>query len=488
MEIPVTLDLWKQHLDGKRPLGIVPIMEDATCVWGGIDIDEYNVNLLEVVARVEQLKFPLVACRSKSGGLHLWLFMLEPVAAASMQSGLRSMAAALGFAGSEIFPKQTKFDPKTDKGNWIAMPYLGTTFKGKLKLQYGLKKTAAEMTLEEFVAFAEKRRTSPAQLAELTAAAPAPVRAKAAAVPKEKGPFADGPPCLELMAANGFPEGGRNNALFHLGVFLKKAYPNNWQGMLEADNQKYMQPPLPSEEVVQLKRSLEKKDYQYKCKDQPMLANCDSMACRGRKHGVGGGNSVPIITEWRKIHSENPVWIFRIVGSDGELEIDEIKDITDYRRFTNQCAKQLNLFFGPVKADIWSYMLQDAREKLLTEEQAPADTTRKGRFFELLNNWLTNRARALNRDQLFSDKPWEDEDIGRYEFRINALKAELDRVGMKDATMGELRKWLKDLGGGPLSDKPIKVKGRNIRLWFVPSSKFEADPEMEVSLAPMEPI
>src|SRR5579859_8054977 len=61
---PVTLALWKQHLEGKRPLGVIPIREDSTCRWGSIDIDQYDINVLDVVKRVEAAKLPLVPCRS----------------------------------------------------------------------------------------------------------------------------------------------------------------------------------------------------------------------------------------------------------------------------------------------------------------------------------------------------------------------------------------------------------------------------------------
>src|SRR5216683_1202358 len=66
---PVSLKHWELHLKGDRPLGIVPIMADATCVWGSIDIDDYDVEALKVVVAVKSHKYPLVVCRSKSGGL-----------------------------------------------------------------------------------------------------------------------------------------------------------------------------------------------------------------------------------------------------------------------------------------------------------------------------------------------------------------------------------------------------------------------------------
>jgi hypothetical protein len=167
---PVTLEMWAKHLEGKRPLGIVPIRRDSTSVWGSIDVDEYDIDALEVVKKVEAAKLPLVPCRSKSGGLHLFLFASEPVEAELMQGVLRHIAATLGFAGSEIFPKQTKIlVDKGDHGSWMVVPYFGGDFGGKIRFQYGLKKTGAEMTLEEFLSFADKRKQSASDIAMLKA-------------------------------------------------------------------------------------------------------------------------------------------------------------------------------------------------------------------------------------------------------------------------------------------------------------------------------
>ena len=57
---PVTNELWESHLAGERPLGIIPIREDSSCIWGAIDIDEYEADLIGIVKRIEQKKLPQV--------------------------------------------------------------------------------------------------------------------------------------------------------------------------------------------------------------------------------------------------------------------------------------------------------------------------------------------------------------------------------------------------------------------------------------------
>src|SRR5208282_3298699 len=139
---PVTLDMWQNHISGKRPLGVIPTRADGTCVWGSGDIDEYDIDLTALVTEVARKKFPLVPCRSKSGGLHLFMFAAESVPASLMQKALRGMMAALGHARCEIFPKQTSIlADRGDLGSWMVMPYFGDTFGGKLREQVGFKST-----------------------------------------------------------------------------------------------------------------------------------------------------------------------------------------------------------------------------------------------------------------------------------------------------------------------------------------------------------
>ena len=110
----VTVKLWENHLKGTMPLGIVPIDENSKCMFGSIDVDDYEIDVLDVIKRVEAAKLPLVVCRSKSGGLHLFLFMKIAVDAGLMQKTLRDLAAvSVGFGGSEISPSNQADDQRT---------------------------------------------------------------------------------------------------------------------------------------------------------------------------------------------------------------------------------------------------------------------------------------------------------------------------------------------------------------------------------------
>ena len=483
----VTVAMWQEHLNGVRPLGIVPIRADSTCSWGSIDIDQYDIDLIEVVERVEKAGLPLVPCRSKSGGLHLFLFFAEPIDAAAVQAVLMDLAASLGFAGSEIFPKQTKIlAERGDQGNWMVMPYFGGDFEGRLKMQHGLKKTGAEMTIGEFLSLAEKRRVTREQLVELTQAAkgnapPAPAKGSkknGVAVigtngARPKAPYGDGPPCLQHLATAGFPEGGRNNALFHIGVYLKKAHPTDWQKHLEADNHAHMKPPLPADEVKAIIKSLQKKDYEYKCKDQPMVAHCNSMACRTRKHGVGIGGSYPEILGIDKLETDPPLWFIDVPG--GRIPMQTV-ELQNYMKFHAMCMAQTNICYRMIPQPLWFSIVGEAMQKVTTII-APEDIGTAGIFLEHLETFLTNRMRGKTKEDLLRGAPWEDDVSGKHYFTMAALVSFLQREGIKDISRSMLWHRIRELGGG--TDPNMMIKGKHRQVWYVPGEVIGAAPVLD---------
>jgi hypothetical protein len=463
---PTTLRMWEDHLAGRRPLGVVPIRDDDTCVWGSIDVDDYDVSPVDVASRIEKARLPLVPSRSKSGGLHLLLFSLEPVAAALMQSTLRDVAASLGFSGSEIFPKQTRILADSgEMGSWIVMPYLGTTYGGKIREQCGIKRTGAEMTVDEFLDIAERSRV------DISAISVA--RASARGKGRERPPFSDGPPCLVHMCSltEGIVQGGQNNALFHMGVYFKRKHPEDWQKRLEEANQKFCRPPYPTDKLSITIKSLNKKDYQYKCKDQPMASHCDAMQCRGRKFGVGAGGTYPQITGLSKLDTEPPLWFVDVEGAKIAMSTE---DLQMYPRFHRLCIENVHKSFAIITQNVWYGVLNEALQNL-TLIPAPDDAGIGGQFRELLEAFLTNRQRGRAREDLVQGRPWEDEESGRHYFQLSAFARFLDREGMRDMakSRGQITSRIEKLGGGWIG---LTIKGAGFRnFWWVPGEILRRD-------------
>ena len=146
---PVIDVLWENHLKGKEPaLGIIPINEKNLCRWGCIDIDQYDFNHKKFIKKIKQKKLPLVVCRSKSGGAHVFLFVSEWIEAAAMREKLKVMAAALGYSECEIFPKQEYLlIERGDTGSFLNHPYHG----GDNTTRYAFKDDGDAANLKEFI-------------------------------------------------------------------------------------------------------------------------------------------------------------------------------------------------------------------------------------------------------------------------------------------------------------------------------------------------
>lgn len=471
---PATLELWELHLAGERPLGIVPIREDGTCFWGGGDIDQYDMDMGKMLHKVYQSKLPLLPTRSKSGGLHLFAFFEEPMPCAVVQAMLRDMMASLGLAGCEIFPKQTQLlTERGDVGNWLVMPYYGDDFGGKLQQQVGLKVTGAEMTPAEYLAASERVKMSPEDIQAMGSR-----RRKK----KVSEPFDDGPPCLQHMAANGFPEGSRNNALFMVGLYLKRREPSTWQQNLDEANRLHMRPPLSTDEVQQVVRSLEKRDYEYTCKTEPMCSHCDAAVCRGRRFGIGVAGEFPVISGLSKLDIPgDPIWFVDIAEHRVEASTTELQTFTLFQRV---CMIQCNRMFRVMKQADWAAMVSEAMESL-TVIEAPPDVGAPAQFRELLGEWLTNRMKGERKEDLLAGRPWLDPENGRHWFRIGDLQRFLQREGLREIGRGEISQSIRKLGGGR---HYFNIKQRGVSVWWVEEDAFQGMPELEVPEMEDEPI
>ena len=94
-----------------------------------------------------------------------------------------------------------------------------------------------------------------------------------------------------------------------------------WEEELARAANLYCDPPHPEASVNQVIKSLRKKDYKYKCKDEPMKSCCDSILCRKRTFGVPGGDDDDMVFAYIDLRGEDMILIlaptddgWRIVG------------------------------------------------------------------------------------------------------------------------------------------------------------------------------
>ena len=217
---PVTDKLWADHLEGKDPsLGIIPIRDDSTCSWGCIDVDTYPLDYKKIIAHIRELKLPLVMCRSKSGGAHIFIFLKEPVQASLVRDKLTEWSAEIGYANCEIFPKQVEIKAdRGDTGNFLNLPY----HNGNNTNRYAFNDDGSGSSLDEFFKLYDTYAVDQETLLSTK------VKRK-----KEVKELEDGPPCLATLMSQGIPEGGRDNTLYQYAVYAKKKWPNEWQAKVD---------------------------------------------------------------------------------------------------------------------------------------------------------------------------------------------------------------------------------------------------------------
>ena len=448
---PPTDELWVKHLEGAEPsLGIIPIRADNSCTWGCIDIDQYPLDHKGLIARIRKLELPLVVCRSKSGGAHVFLFTKTPVPAADMQRYLTACAALLGESGREIFPKQAEIlVERGDTGNFLNLPYFG----GDNGLRYAVDDEGNGASLEAFYALYDKyAQDAPLSFPEAPKQAEQPVK--------------DGPPCLQALCSQGFPEGTRNNGLFNIGIYLKKSAPTGWEDKLMEYNMKYFDPPLGVAELQLISKQLLKKEYKYKCKDAPLNSFCNSGLCRTRKHGIGSdAPDAPQISSLSKYNSDPPLWFLDINGKRLELETEAL---FTQQAFQKACVEKLNLLPPSLRKQDWEAMLNGLLREMVELEQvveAPEDTSVTGRLMDLVEEFTTHLQQAMDREELLLGRPWTDEQEGMVYFRMKDLEAYLRRNNFMGMSAAKIAQRLRDIGGEPIS---MFLKSRSTRVWRLP--------------------
>lgn len=436
-----TAATWTSHLKGEKGIGVIPITDDATVVWGAIDIDVYPLDLVNLEIKVKKLGLPLTVLRTKSGGAHLTLYLKNYLSAAKVRSKLTEFSVALGYGGVEIYPKQTKLANGRDTGNWLNMPY----FNAESTTRYALV-NGKPLSVNEFIEYAKLSRVSEGELNDVEV--------------RLSETFSDGPPCLQIMAMNGVPEGSRNNALFAMGVYTLLKYGDEWEPAFNELNKLVMQPPLPVKDVQTIGRSLGKKDYFYPCNKPPCVNLCNKDLCRKRKYGITEVDSRDIginLGDLVKVTTDPPIWFLDVEGVRIELDTE---DLLSQERFRKLCVSAINKLPGKIKIADYEKLIREKLENVQIQE-APVESGVKGRVSFYIEQFFNVTAPAKIKDEIILGRHWRDPETNLTHFRGSDLIRYLETQGLR---LDPRKVWLllKDLRAG---HSQVSIKGRNVAAW-----------------------
>lgn len=375
----------RSHLEGELGLGMVPILDDDTCWWAAIDIDIHGPNGVKVdIQAIEQKitrsQIPLVVCRSKSGGAHCYLFLKEATPVGEVRSALTRWASAIGHPQAEIFPKQLTLAPppgdsERPLGNWINLPYYDADQTERWAIDGG-----KQVTLEYFLEFAESRRTELKAPAEETS-----------------DDYMRGPPCIQKMLEDKVGEGGRNAAMFHTAVFLKRLAPENseWRKKAADFNASAFESPLDNREFRTILNSVSKRDYQYKCREEPCRSMCNKDLCRTREFGItdndSAANEIPLFENVEQVIATPIRW--RLTVKKQVIEVTT-PELYSYDIVRQRVGEKLHIILPRIKSTEWDHYLREIMKSVRVTRETTIEDQVFAKLCEFLRRGRTDKARG----------------------------------------------------------------------------------------------
>jgi hypothetical protein len=126
---PYTYRAVAAHLTGENPIGVYPSYPDQNgdrwTRWGCCDIDTGDwQEAFQLATALGGMGLQPHVERSRSKGWHIWVFVPEPVPAATMRRCLKVAYAAIDLPAKEANPKSEVLAPN-QLGNYVRQPFKG---------------------------------------------------------------------------------------------------------------------------------------------------------------------------------------------------------------------------------------------------------------------------------------------------------------------------------------------------------------------------
>ena len=453
---------YSDHLNGnKKGLGIAPLREDSTCAFGVIDVDVYDNDdlIISIINNIYKWNLPLLPFRTKSGGLHLYIFfnknsdMSFPTGAETRRlltnlSELLSLKQLIG-KDPEIFPKQTVFRTGS-QGSWLNMPYYNTDNTNQYLFDDKLKQVPFNKAIEVI----QNRRASIDDIQRDLDALH----------------FGDGPPCLQRILLNGGPgDSGRNTFLFNVGIYAKEKDHTTFDLFLDEINDS-MDDPLDGRELTDtVKKSVIKKDYQYACNEVPLCDNCNKELCATREYGIGkhGGSFLGVSPGELTIHRGKGIsysWEVTKGNETHTIHIDSPRDLRNQDVFIDAVLIHFNYIVSRVKVEKWRKVVNSALEGALEDQPELADeNTLHSRLTKMVLEFIV-RHQAKNKIDIERGMVFIDDSKGDVLFRSDDLwKFLQDNKKQRNLKDSDYRHVLSEMGISPKT-KPTRVGKRLVRV------------------------
>ena len=262
----VTPEHYQKHLKGEESLGIYPLLDDGTCYFFAIDLDERDFNKAKAIRQeLNNIFIPSYIAASRRKGYHIYGFAEEKFKAKEIRHILNSTMNKLAIK-AEIFPKQDMVSEQTPLGNYINLPCFGFT---RPFLTTDMNEIKFELALEKI------KRTPQESIDRALRVMPAIIETDMKPKKITGRPRKGAPPCVEAMLG-GVVEGVRDEAAFALArhYFDFNYLPEEVLGLLLVWD-KRNKPPINDIKLLELKVKSAQKGYAFGCNSinqNPMLS------------------------------------------------------------------------------------------------------------------------------------------------------------------------------------------------------------------------
>ncbi len=270
----VTLDHYKKHLLGEESLGIYPLLDDGTCGFFAIDLDEKDFSKAKAIRlELHNIFIPAYIAASRRKGYHIYGFAEKKFKAKEIRHILNTVLNKLAIK-AEIFPKQDSVSEQIPLGNYINLPGFGFT---RPFLTTDLHEVALDLAISK-IKFTPAESLERALRTMPTVVEPE-LKPKRAAGRPRKG----APPCVEAML-KGVPAGARDEAAFALArhYFDFQYLPEEVLGLLAVWDAKN-NPPFNDIKHLELKVRSAQKGYAFGCNSITQNANLSNL-CVGQEN------------------------------------------------------------------------------------------------------------------------------------------------------------------------------------------------------------
>jgi hypothetical protein len=380
----VDKDLLMKHLNGDFGVGVCPVNAEGKCWFGVLDIDYYQSKIKRVLHFIKEYQLPLLPFRSKSGGLHVYLFLSKGVSAKTMRETLNqivyyfSLDMLYGKAKVEVFPKQEKAE---GFGSSVTLPY----FNAEHPYTYLLDLDGKPVPFKEALDYIQKHISSIDAVKEAL----------------EHLPYNDAPPCIQRILISedvGGEDTGRNNFLYSFAVYAKKKWGNGFEDYVKEVNGNF-EVPLEDSVVEQTCTSVREHEYVYKCKDIPCNSFCDKPACRRREFGLGKDKGHFTGIDYGQLYrykTAEPyyVWKLRLQGQESWVDV-VFKDegyLLDQKNFAKMCVRYLNQAPMQVSNNDWYAVLNSILPNIQdVEVKQESDTSSLSMLHNAFIDYLSNK-------------------------------------------------------------------------------------------------